>query len=73
MILQREDHWPTDEDLINRAVKNARPNYGNGPAPRWGAVMDVFAVGSTVARYLCERAGVDPDEKLSPGGRVIRK
>lgn len=50
-------------DLTKRAVIGARAT-GRGLAYRWVAVMDTFAVGSTVAHNLCREFGLDPDEKV---------
>jgi len=48
----------TDAELVQRAVHNARPKKG---IPKWRAVADTFALGSTFAQQLCERFGFDPD------------
>ena len=53
----------TDAELLRRAVKNVRPAR---VCSRWVAVMDLFALGSTSAFKLCNRVGVDPDEKARP-------
>lgn len=53
----------TDVKLLERAVRNARPNR-RGKAPRWVGVMDAFALGSTYAKLLCRRFGLDPDEQV---------
>jgi hypothetical protein len=53
-----------DADLIRRAIMNARSNKVR-PVPRWSAVMDTFALGSTYAWQLCERFGLDPDETVT--------
>lgn len=57
------------EDLVKRAVRNARP-HRSGAAPRWVAVMDAFAIGSTCAYQLCRLHGLDPEEKVS-GARCV--
>lgn len=31
----------------------------------WGFASDVFGVGSTNARHLCRRAGIDPDSRVT--------
>lgn len=51
------------QSMVERAVKNARPHQC-GEAPRWVAVMDTFALGSTFAGELCRIYGLDPDEKV---------
>ena len=53
----------SNADLVERAVRNARDHI-LAPRPRWAAVMTVFAVGSTVAHEICEKYGLDPDEKV---------
>lgn len=49
----------TDEQLIRRAIMNAR--WKNGE-PRWAAVANAFSLGSTYAIQLCRRFNVDPDK-----------
>lgn len=51
-----------DEELLRRAVTNARK--GREYQPRWVAVMDSFMLGSTYAWQLCNRFGLDPDERV---------
>lgn len=53
----------TDADLVKRAMMNLR-NHEYDSRPRWALVKDVFGVGSTRAEDLCERFGLDPDEKI---------
>lgn len=52
------------EELVKRAVLNARPQNVNGTTAKWFAVSLTFAVGSTRARELCNWAGVDPDREI---------
>jgi hypothetical protein len=52
-----------DAKLLERAVRGARPNRP-GRHPRWVAVVDTFALGSTYATQLCRRFGLDPDEQV---------
>ena len=56
-----------DEELLRRAVRNARDrSYSKGTKhERWVAVMDAFALGSTYAHQLCRRFALDPDEMVS--------
>lgn len=54
---------PSDGDLVLRAIHNAPRLLAPG-VPRWVAVRNTFAVGSTTAKALCHRAGLDPDEVL---------
>lgn len=56
--------FPSDQELLRRAVETARPLYSRGWKPRWAAVMDTFMLGSTYAGQLCVRFGFDPDEKV---------
>lgn len=53
-----------DEALLRHAVKIALPRRSRGYQPRWVAVMDTFAVGSTVAHELCVRFDLNPDEMV---------
>jgi hypothetical protein len=53
----------TDNELINRAVKGARPRIC-GPAERWVCVKDTFGLGSTYAIELCRLYGLDPHETV---------
>lgn len=50
----------TDAVLLRQAVVCA--GYNRKQQPRWCAVMDAFAVGSTYANELCTRYGLAPDE-----------
>jgi hypothetical protein len=52
------------ESMVERAVRNARP-HKCGSSPRWVAVVDTFALGSTFAYELCRNHGLDPDEEVS--------
>jgi hypothetical protein len=60
--------WPNglprypDADLVRRAVRNAGRLTASGV--RWAAVMETFAVGSSVARALCRQSGLDPYEQV---------
>ena len=53
----------TAEDLVKRAVRNAVP-HKTEPSCWFGAIMDTFGVGSTMAREICKAHGLDPDEKV---------
>lgn len=56
---ERVDHPPVDDaELLRRAVRGACRNRGR--LARWWYVSRVFAIGSTSARDLCRRFGVDP-------------
>jgi hypothetical protein len=54
----------SDASLVERAVQNcrARKRYKQ---PRWVAVSENFALGSTYSRQLCRRFGLDPDQMVS--------
>jgi hypothetical protein len=55
-----------DEKLLERAVRSARDRRRNKGVkhPRFVAVQDCFALGSTYAAELCRRFGLDPDEQV---------
>ncbi|OEU75925.1 MAG: hypothetical protein BA864_05025, partial [Desulfuromonadales bacterium C00003093] len=69
MVLQieieliKESIGYSSHDLVKRAVRNAMP-HTIGPAGRWVAIRDTFAVGSAVAREICKAYGLDPHEKV---------
>ena len=54
-----------DEELLRRAVRNARRRGPKGDHARWVAVMDAFALGSTYAHQLCRRFDLEPDEMVT--------
>ena len=56
-----------DAELLRRAVENARDisKRKGYKHPRWVAVMGAFSLGSTFARQLCRRFGLNPDEMVS--------
>lgn len=56
----------SDQELLRRAVTNARSHQRRGRHQRWVAVMEIFACGSTVAQELCGRFGLNPDEMVIP-------
>lgn len=51
----------TYRELVERAVRNSKTELGRVLKPRWTLVMKTFAVGSTVAKGLCEEFGLDPE------------
>lgn len=55
-----------DDKLLERAVKGCRSRIQDRRCKhsRWVHVADTFALGSTFARQLCDRFGVDPDEAV---------
>jgi hypothetical protein len=52
---------PSDVELLRRAVSYSRP-CGFEVVEKWRAVASLFGVGETVARSLCKRFHVDPNE-----------
>lgn len=54
--------------LLERAVRSARPRNSRGWQPRWVAVKDCFALGSTYSKDLCRKFRLDPDELVRRGG-----
>ena len=55
-----------DEKLLERAVRSARDVTAPSrhKHPRWLAVSQCFALGSTYSRQLCRRFRLDPDEMV---------
>jgi hypothetical protein len=53
----------SDADLVERAVRNARPR-GTGKFVRWSAVGEAFGLGSTSSMALCKRFGLNPDDQI---------
>jgi len=52
-----------DAKLLSQVVRNVRAQRGRKQL-RWVAIMDLTALGSTYARQLCRRFGMDPDEEV---------
>jgi len=52
------------EDLEWRVVRNVKAV--DRPLPRWALVSHATGYGSTEAKAMCYRVGVDPDEEISP-------
>lgn len=52
----------SDDELLRRAVLNARGPKSRLKCWRWVAVMHTFVLGSTYAQELCRRFNFDPDE-----------
>ncbi|MGQ2942958.1 MAG: hypothetical protein ACT6Q7_03035 [Blastomonas fulva] len=48
----------SDADLVLRAVSFCKARRAG--QPRWVAVSETFGLGSTYARQLCVKHGVDP-------------
>lgn len=59
-------HDIKDRDLIWGVMHNLKgpSKYRHRGKERWVIVMEVFAVGSTVAHALCREFDLDPDEVL---------
>lgn len=55
----------TAEQLVERALRNARPRAVGGSEVRWSAVADAFGLGSTYATELCKKFGLNPDEQVN--------
>jgi hypothetical protein len=51
----------SDAELLRRAVTYSRPN-GFEVVEKWRAIASLLGVSETVARSLCKRFRVDPDE-----------
>ena len=58
------DAEPSDVELLRRAVTYSQP-CGFGFIEKWRAVGLLFGVDAAVARRLCKRFGVDPDEMVA--------
>lgn len=60
--------FPTDAELVERAVRNAAPRRGRRTL-RWAVMKEVFGMGSGYSAELCRRFGLDPDEYVTkPAG-----
>lgn len=55
--------------LVRHAVLYSGRMVTRGTAPRWVAVKEVFAVGSTTARQLCRDYQFDPEEEVGAAKR----
>lgn len=53
-----------ERELIQRAIRNARPVHHTPKRPRWALVKDIFGTGRTVSRAICTRYGFDPDREI---------
>jgi hypothetical protein len=63
-IPAEQDADLSDVQLLRRAVTYSRP-CGFEVVEKWRSVASLFGVGEAVARILCERFGVDPDEPVA--------
>lgn len=59
-----DPRFPSDEELIRRAIASSGRPSPKAATPRWKAVMMTFGLGSTFAWQLCSRFGFDPDEMV---------
>lgn len=57
----------SNNELVRRAIRGARARQTRKGEkhPRYVAVMDLFALGSTFAYQLCRRYGLDPEEMVA--------
>lgn len=53
----------SDAFLVERAVRCAEPPEATAML-RWAVIKRTFGVGSTVAKDLCRRFGLNPDEVI---------
>lgn len=51
-----------DEELLRRAILNARPRGRYRNQPRWACVVDAFGLGSTYSKQLCARFGIEAEK-----------
>lgn len=60
----------SDAELLRRAVEH--PKGWRIGHPRWAAIGDLFALGSTYSTELCVRFGINPHEikKRKTGPRL---
>ena len=54
----------TERELIQRALKRAKPEPGERDTPRWVLAKRTFGTGETVSRLICFRFGFDPDKEI---------
>ena len=54
----------SNNELVGRAIRSARRRHGRVKQPLWASVVDMFGLGSTYAKQLCQRYGLDPDEHV---------
>jgi len=65
MTIQAEQGaQPSDVELLRRAVTYSRA-HGFDVVEKWREVASLFGISETVARGLCKRFGVDPDEHVA--------
>lgn len=56
----------SERELIRRVLNNMQSTYRrrSQTIPRWACVVELFAVGSTVAKDLCVEFHLDPEEYI---------
>ena len=62
--MTQDPRFPSDEELIRRAIQSSCTPSPRGGHMRGQAVMMTIGIGSTFAMQLCHRFGLDPDQKL---------
>ena len=60
----------TERELIQRAIRAARPENGSRHLERWVLVKQIFCTGSQVSRAICSKYGFDPDQEIAPLARI---
>jgi hypothetical protein len=53
----------SDVELLRRAVTYSH-RHGFDVVEKWREIASLFGIGETVARSLCKRFGVDPNEHV---------
>jgi len=53
----------TNAELVTNAIRNVKAP-DNQTKPLWACVMNIFAIGSTLAWNLCVANGFDPDKEI---------
>lgn len=73
----REDRAPTIDNpqvlewvVLANARRICKRDYQR--LPNWALAMDIFGLGSTWARALCQRVGVDPDGRTMAEFQPVR-
>lgn len=60
----------TESELIQRAIRAARPENGSRHLKRWMLVRRLFCTGSQVSSAICSKYGFDPDQEIAPLARL---
>lgn len=65
LAVQNPESLVQDWGFLNGLVRNAVANATQSPpGPRWGAVTQALAIGSTSAKELCRRYDFNPDAEV---------